>query len=175
MGGERLRRDQHLARDAAAILAVASCSPICPADRILLELSEHDQVEDYEELSAALAPLRAAGMRLAIDDVGAGFSSLRHIVLTAPDVIKLDRSIVAGAATDRILQTLVRSLVDFGHGCGAAVVAEGIETAQDAAALRELGVDYGQGWYFGRPGPPEQLHDTYPVDFAPHRVNAAPT
>ncbi len=146
-----------------------------PAVRVLLELSEHDQVEDYAELSEALAPLRAAGMRLAIDDVGAGFSSLRHIVLTAPDVIKLDRSIVAGAATDRILQTLVRSLVDFGHGCGAAVVAEGIETAQDAAALRELDVDYGQGWYFGRPGSPEQLHDTYPVDFAPHRVNAAPT
>jgi EAL domain-containing protein (putative c-di-GMP-specific phosphodiesterase class I) len=144
-----------------------------PADRVLLELSEHDQVEDYAELSEALASLRAAGMRLAIDDVGAGFSSLRHIVLTAPDVIKLDRSIVAGAGTDRILQTLVRSLVDFGHGCGAAVVAEGIETAQDAAALRELDVDYGQGWYFGRPGPPEQLEDRYPVDFATQPVHAA--
>jgi EAL domain-containing protein (putative c-di-GMP-specific phosphodiesterase class I) len=128
-----------------------------PADRILVELSEHDQVADYDILSTALEPLRAKGMRLAIDDVGAGFSSLRHIVLTAPDVIKLDRSIVAGVSTDPVLHTLVRSLVDFGHGCGAGVVAEGIETADDAERLARLGVDYGQGWHFGRPGPPEAL------------------
>jgi EAL domain-containing protein (putative c-di-GMP-specific phosphodiesterase class I) len=135
-----------------------------PAERVLIELSEHDQVDDYDDLAAAIAPLRAAGMRLAIDDVGAGFSSLRHIVLTAPDVIKLDRSIVAGASTDPILQTLVRSLVDFGHACHAKVVAEGIENAQDADALRAVGVDYGQGWYLGRPGPPEDLQDTYPIN-----------
>ena len=96
-------------------------------------------------------------MRLAIDDVGAGFSSLRHIVLTAPDVIKLDRSLVDGVSDDAVLTTLVRSLVDFGHGCGAVVVAEGVETAADAAALLALGVDHGQGWHFGRPGPADQL------------------
>jgi EAL domain-containing protein (putative c-di-GMP-specific phosphodiesterase class I) len=141
-----------------------------PAERVLLELSEHDQVQDYAELSAAIAPLRAAGMRLAIDDVGAGFSSLRHIVLTEPDVIKLDRSIVAGASTDPILRTLVHSLVDFGHACGAKVVAEGVETEQDAVALRDAGVDYGQGWHFGRPGPPEQLRDTYPIETTTSRV-----
>jgi EAL domain-containing protein (putative c-di-GMP-specific phosphodiesterase class I) len=135
-----------------------------PAERILLELSEHDPVEDYDVLSTTLDPLRAAGMRLAIDDVGAGFSSLRHIVLSTPDVIKLDRSIVAGAATDRVLRTLVRALVEFGHGAGAAVVAEGIETRNDAIALRDAGVDYGQGWYFGRPGTPDQLADFYRVD-----------
>jgi len=78
-------------------------------------------------------------------------------VLTAPEVIKLDRSIVAGAADDPVLRTLVRSLVAFGHGSGSVVVAEGIETEQDAVVLTELGVDYGQGWYFGRPGPPEAL------------------
>ena len=71
-----------------------------PLDRVLLELSEHDQVADYDVLMAVLAPLRARGMRLAIDDVGAGFSSLRHIVLTAPDVIKLDRSMIDGVSTD---------------------------------------------------------------------------
>jgi EAL domain-containing protein (putative c-di-GMP-specific phosphodiesterase class I) len=100
---------------------------------------------------------RAAGLRLAIDDVGAGFSSLRHIVATAPDVIKLDRSITAGVSTDRVLSTLVGSLVTFAHGSGARVVAEGVETAEDATALRALGVDHGQGWHFGRPGPPEAL------------------
>jgi EAL domain-containing protein (putative c-di-GMP-specific phosphodiesterase class I) len=130
-----------------------------PLERILLELSEHDPVEDYAALTAALAPFRAAGMRPAIDDVGAGFSSLRHIVLTAPDVLKIDRSIVAGLDADPVLTTLVRSLVDFARGLDATVVAEGVETAPEAAALRDLGVDLGQGWYFGRPGPPEALTD----------------
>jgi EAL domain-containing protein (putative c-di-GMP-specific phosphodiesterase class I) len=128
-----------------------------PLDRILLELSEHDAVADYDALEAALAPLRRRGMRLAIDDVGAGFSSLRHIVVTSPDVLKLDRSIVAGAAADPVISTLVGSLVEFGHGVQATVVAEGVETAEDAAALRTLGVDFGQGWHHGRPGPPELL------------------
>ena len=99
-----------------------------PLERILLELSEHDQVEDYDALDAVLAPLRERGMRLAIDDVGAGFSSLRHIVLTRPDVLKIDRTLVDGVSHDPILTTLVRSLVDFGHGMGAKVVAEGVET-----------------------------------------------
>lgn len=149
-----------------------------PADRVLLELSEHDPVEDYDALTSALLPFRAAGLRLAVDDVGAGFSSLRHIVVTAPDVLKLDRSIVAGVAGDPVLRTLVGSLVTFGHGCGAAVVAEGVETAADAAALLELGVDLGQGWYFGRPGPAEALspaQSSYPdpmeaVSTSPARV-----
>jgi EAL domain-containing protein (putative c-di-GMP-specific phosphodiesterase class I) len=120
--------------------------------RVLLELSEHDKVADYAELMTVLDPLRAAGMRLAIDDVGAGFSSLRHIILTAPDVIKLDRSIVDGVSSDPVLRSLVGSLVDFAGGCDARVVAEGIETAADGDILCALGVDYGQGWYYGRPG-----------------------
>jgi EAL domain-containing protein (putative c-di-GMP-specific phosphodiesterase class I) len=143
-----------------ATLVTPECTELLarlPLDRILLELSEHDPVEDYDALTAVLAPLRAGGLRLAIDDVGAGFSSLRHIVLTAPDVIKLDRSIVDGVHADPVLTTLVGSLVQFGHGCHARVVAEGIETGADAAALLALGVDYGQGWHFGRPGPPEDL------------------
>ncbi|TFV48899.1 EAL domain-containing protein [Blastococcus sp. TF02A_35] len=131
-----------------------------PLDRILLELSEHDQVEDYAALTAVLAPLREDGLRLAIDDVGAGFSSLRHIVVTAPDVIKVDRSIVAGLDADPVLAKLVASLADFAHGCDVQVVAEGVETVAEHAVLRELGVDYGQGWHYGRPGPPEALAAT---------------
>lgn len=130
---------------------------LLPLERVVLELSEHDQVEDYAVLAEALAPYRASGMRLAIDDVGAGFSSLRHIVVTGPDVIKLDRSLVDGVDQDAVLTALVRSLVDVAGACGARVVAEGIETAADAAALFALGVDHGQGWYFGRPGPAHDL------------------
>ena len=78
--------------------------------------------------------------------------------MTAPDVIKLDRSIVAGVGSDPVLTSLVRSLVDFAGGCNARVVAEGVETSADGEALRTLGVDYGQGWYYGRPGPAALLH-----------------
>ena len=143
-----------------AVLLLPECIELLSEmalDRVILELSEHDQVEDYETLAAAVAPLRAAGMRLAIDDVGAGFSSLRHIIVTSPDMIKLDRSIVAGVHTDPVLRTLVHSLAEFGHACKATVVAEGVETAEDAEALQALGVDAGQGWFFGRPGPVEAL------------------
>lgn len=128
-----------------------------PGPRVLLELSEHDRVEDYDALRAVLAPLRAGGMRLAIDDVGAGFSSLRHIVLCAPDVIKIDRSIVDGLSADPVLTTLVGALVTFAHDNGTTVVAEGVETETDAIRLRELGVDLAQGWFYGRPGPAAAL------------------
>lgn len=133
------------------------------AGRLVLELSEHDAVEDYAELRAALAPLRRDGLRLAVDDVGAGFSSLRHIVVTEPDMIKLDRSLVAGVGGDAVLATLARSLVDLAAGLGATVVAEGIETPADAARLRQLGVGFGQGWLFGRPGPAAALAGRYPI------------
>jgi EAL domain-containing protein (putative c-di-GMP-specific phosphodiesterase class I) len=139
-----------------------------PLHRVVLELSEHDPVADYGALLAVVSPLRDRGMRLAIDDVGAGFSSLRHIVLTGPDVIKLDRSIVHGVAGDRVLRTLVRALTEFAHGSGVLVVAEGVEQPDDAEALLRLGVDYGQGWHFGRPGPPEALSEAVPAA-APQR------
>lgn len=141
-------------------------TPLCselladlPLDRIVLELSEHDQVQDYPALGAALAPLRARGMKLAIDDVGAGFSSLRHIVITNPDVIKMDRSIVSGLDADPILAKLAQSLVGFAHSFDVCVIAEGVETAAEHAVLQELGVDGGQGWLFGRPGPADLLVD----------------
>jgi EAL domain-containing protein (putative c-di-GMP-specific phosphodiesterase class I) len=143
-----------------ATLITRECAELLgglPVERIILELSEHDPVEDYDALGTVLAPLRARGLQLAIDDVGAGFSSLRHIVLTAPEVIKLDRSLIYGVSADQVLTVLVRSMVDFAHGCHARVVAEGVETGEDAAALLSLGVDYGQGWFFGRPGAPEHL------------------
>jgi EAL domain-containing protein (putative c-di-GMP-specific phosphodiesterase class I) len=141
-----------------ATLMTPGCAELLrelPLERVLLELSEHDPVEDYDALLAVLAPFRAAGLRLAIDDVGAGFSSLRHIVVTTPDVIKIDRSIVSGLDADPVLTTLVRSLVEFARGIDARVVAEGVETAAEAAVLRSLDVDYGQGWHFGRPAVPE--------------------
>ena len=132
-----------------------------PLQRIVLELSEHDPIDDYDALKAALLPLRAGGMRLAIDDVGAGFSSLRHIVATAPDIIKLDRSIVAGVADDSVLAVVVRAMVDLAGAVDAKVVAEGIEIAADAVALTDLRVGLGQGWYFDRATTAADLRDNY--------------
>ena len=145
-----------------ATLMTSQCRDLLASfelDRVLLELSEHDQVADYDDLAVALKPLQEQGMKLAIDDVGSGFSSLRHVVLTDPDVIKIDRDVVTGVTNEPTRQTLVKALVEFGHGCGAQVVAEGIEKEQDAALLTRLGVDLGQGWHLGRPGPPEELRD----------------
>ncbi|MEV6596222.1 EAL domain-containing protein [Actinoplanes sp. NPDC051346] len=149
-----------------ATLLTKACTRLLqgfPLDRVVLELSEHEPVEDYDALKAVLAPLRARGMRLAIDDVGAGFSSLRHIVVTAPDVIKLDRSIVTGIGADSVLSVVTHSLVDLARATGATVVAEGVETEADAAALAAVGVDLGQGWHFGRATSPEELREDYAV------------
>jgi EAL domain-containing protein (putative c-di-GMP-specific phosphodiesterase class I) len=114
-------------------------------------------------VAAVLAPLRARGMRLAIDDVGAGYSSLRHIVVTAPDVIKLDRSIVTGIGDDPVLTVVTRSLVDLAQAIGAQVVAEGVETEADATALGAAGVHLGQGWHFGAATTPAELRAEYPA------------
>lgn len=136
--------------------------------RVLLELSEQEPVEDYELLARALDPLRANGMRLAVDDVGSGFASLRHVVRTRPDVIKLDRDVVTNVSHDPALRALVRSITEFGHQLGAVIVAEGIEDSHDARVLRECDVDYGQGYFFGAGLAPEELQDWYSV--GPHLV-----
>jgi EAL domain-containing protein (putative c-di-GMP-specific phosphodiesterase class I) len=142
-----------------------------PLERVVLELSEHDPINDYDALRTTLAPLRNRGMRLGIDDVGAGFSSLRDIVITNPDVIKLDRGIVAGVAGDPILNAVVHALVELADAIGAHVVAEGIETVEDATTLADLRVGLGQGWHFDRATTPDALRDSY----AHHLAAAART
>jgi EAL domain-containing protein (putative c-di-GMP-specific phosphodiesterase class I) len=121
------------------------------AYRLVIEITEHAQVISYEQLAEALAPIRARGARLAIDDVGAGFASLRHIIRLAPDIVKLDLSLTSGIADDPALVALASSLVDFADGIDATIAAEGIETKEELALLRRLGVAYGQGFYLGRP------------------------
>ena len=90
---------------------------------------------------------------LAIDDVGAGFATLRHIIRLAPDIVKLDLTLTCGIAADPARTALASSLVDFADGIDATIAAEGIESPEDLALLRELGVTYGQGFYLARPSP----------------------
>jgi EAL domain-containing protein (putative c-di-GMP-specific phosphodiesterase class I) len=124
-----------------------------PPGRIVLELTEHLRVEDYPHLGQVLGELRGAGMRLAIDDTGAGFASLTHILRLAPDYIKLDRQLTCGIDTDTGRRCLANSLARFAEETGAAMIAEGIETAAELEVLQELGIAHGQGFYLGRPGP----------------------
>jgi EAL domain-containing protein (putative c-di-GMP-specific phosphodiesterase class I) len=121
------------------------------ADRIVIEITEHAQVDDYDALAAALAPLRQRGAQLAIDDVGAGFANLRHILRLAPDIVKLDLSLTQEISRDPARLALATSLVGFAGGVGARIVAEGISSDEDLTSLRALGVDYGQGFYLARP------------------------
>lgn len=124
-----------------------------PLDRVVLEVTEHARVDDYESLLRALAPLRAGGVRLAVDDAGAGFSSFRHILRLSPDLIKLDIEITHDIDSDPVRQALAGALVTFGITMGATIVAEGIETEAELTAVRDLGIDWGQGFLLGRPAP----------------------
>jgi DNA-binding NarL/FixJ family response regulator len=125
-----------------------------PLERLVLEISEQASVPDYEALQAGLAPLRAQGARLAVDDAGAGTASLRHILRLAPDIINLDSSLTRGIDADRGQRALASALIAFARQMGIAVVAEGMETAAELTTLLDLGVDYGQGFFLGRPGEP---------------------
>src|SRR5712691_2010234 len=134
----------------------ASCQKIlavAPGNRLVIEVTEDAPVEDYDEVNAALRGLRAQGGQLAIDDAGAGFASLRHILRLEPDIIKLDLTLTRGIDTDRRRRALASALISFASEIGATIVAEGIETRTELDALRELGVAYGQGYYLARPGP----------------------
>ncbi len=117
--------------------------------RVVMELTEHSRVADYHELTRSLHQLREPGVRLAIDDTGAGFSSLSHILKLAPDFIKLDRDLVAGIDFDPVRRVLAASLVDFAAGTGAELIAEGVEIESELRTLVHLGVQYAQGFYTG--------------------------
>jgi EAL domain-containing protein (putative c-di-GMP-specific phosphodiesterase class I) len=121
--------------------------------RILLEITEHTPVADYDRLTAALRPLRAAGILIGVDDAGAGFASLSHILNLQPDVIKLDIALVRGIDQDPVRRALARSLVTFAEEIGAVLIAEGVESPEERSALCALGVTYGQGFLWGKPGP----------------------
>jgi EAL domain-containing protein (putative c-di-GMP-specific phosphodiesterase class I) len=116
-----------------------------PLDRVVLEITEHDVVADYEAIVKALAPLRKRGMRLAIDDAGAGYSSLQHILELDPDLIKLDMSLVREIDKDSRRRALASALIAFARETNTFIVAEGVETPEELAALRALGADKGQG------------------------------
>lgn len=118
--------------------------------QLVVEITERTAIDDYAEVQAAMAAL-GENVRLAVDDAGAGFASLRHIVELHPQFVKLDIGLVRGIDRDPARQALVAGMVYYAGETGCALIAEGIETDAERRVLRRLGVTFGQGFLLGRP------------------------
>ncbi len=151
-------------------LAATGASP----DRIEIEVTEDVFIRDPDAAAGTLARLREIGVKLALDDFGTGYASLGYLQQLPFDVIKLDRSFVAGLGTSTRTERIVDAVTRIAHGLGARLVAEGVESAVQLARLREIGCDEGQGYLLGRPMAPEALA-RLPVPVATRHDVAQPT
>ncbi len=133
-------------------------------ERLVIELTEQDTVLNNALLRERLRPWIARGALVAVDDAGAGFTSLEYVAELRPDFLKLSRSMVAGVDGDATREAVLRATAAFAHEVGARIVAEGVERPEELETLRAMEIDYGQGWLFGRPG------EAWPADAAPTPV-----
>lgn len=124
-----------------------------PRERVVLELTEHARVDDYDLLLRALRDLRDGGVRLAVDDTGAGYAGFQHLVRLSPDIVKLDTTLTRGIDADPVRRALATALVSFAAEIGATIIAEGIEIAGELSVLHRLGIRWGQGYQLAHPGP----------------------
>jgi len=124
-----------------------------PFDQIILELTEHVVFDDYPHLVETIGKLRSKGFRIAVDDAGSGYSGMQHLLLVCPDIIKVDIDLIRGIDEDPPRRALVAGLLSFAAEINATTIAEGIETAEELATLRSLGMPLGQGYHIARPGP----------------------
>lgn len=122
------------------------------AGEVVVEITEHEMVEDYETLAVAAGRYREHGIRFAIDDAGSGWNTLRHVVELGPEILKLDRMLISRVTSDTTSRALVAALAGFSREVGTTMIAEGVETAEQLSVLADLGVDHGQGYGLGRPG-----------------------
>ena len=120
---------------------------------VVLELTEHDRIDDYGGLRRALTRLRASGVNIAMDDAGAGYAGLSSLLALRPDLVKLDRSLIAGIDVDPVKQELVELLATMVGRMDAWVLAEGVERLEELESLIRLGVPLAQGFLLGRPAP----------------------
>jgi len=131
---------------------------------LMLEITESVLMEDRQPIIRDLDALRALGVRIAIDDFGTGYASLDHLREMPADILKIDRSFVAGMAANSPDSALVAAAIAMGRALEMEVIAEGIETSEQVADLRELGCPLGQGYLFARPLPPEELDGLLETD-----------
>ena len=142
-----------LPAEVAAILARTGLAP----HRLTLEITESLLIKNFDATTAVLDALKVLGVRIALDDFGAGFTAMNYLARDCFDQIKLDRSLIQGIAASPRKQTVVGGVVALSRKLGLEIVAEGIETPQDAACLRALGCDIGQGFLYSKAVPPEAL------------------
>lgn len=128
-----------------------------PAELLSIEITESIAMTDFAATVARLAKLRAAGVLVALDDFGIGFSNLSQLSRLPLDILKVDRSLVQRLGLDAKADAIVRAIVGMAHALGCRVIAEGIETASQLERLRAMGCDCGQGFLLGRPMPAESL------------------
>ena len=119
--------------------------------RIVVEITEHARVDDYGALAAALRPYRDRGLRLAVDDAGAGYASLCHVLSVDPDLVKIDMALTRGADTDIARRTLLSALAAFADGVGCRLIAEGVETDAELATIADCGISLVQGYLLAPP------------------------
>jgi EAL domain-containing protein (putative c-di-GMP-specific phosphodiesterase class I) len=148
-GGARLT--VNLSPDLVIAGALDELLPGFDLGRLVVEITEHAPIPDYDGLHRALDPHRAQGLQLAVDDAGAGYASFRHILNLRPDLIKVDISLVRDIDRDPAQQALVDSLVSFADRSGAVLLAEGVERQGELDELARLGVPLVQGFLLGRP------------------------
>ena len=124
---------------------------------VFLEITESIPISAFEQCHSVLAEVRKKGVNVAIDDLGAGYSNLKYIAELAPDIVKVDRGLVAGVEEDSRDARLLKAIVDLCKGMGARVVAEGIETVHEYGVVVGCGVDFCQGYFVARPAitPPD--------------------
>jgi EAL domain-containing protein (putative c-di-GMP-specific phosphodiesterase class I) len=130
-----------------------------PAQALQLEITESAVIDTHAETIATLRALADLGVRLALDDFGTGYANLAILPALPLHVLKLAAPFVNGAAEYN--DAFLRAVTELGHTLGLTVTAEGLETQAEAERLRAIGCDTGQGWYFGRPMPPDQLARAY--------------
>jgi len=128
--------------------------------QIVLEITEHARISNYDALRAALLPLRAKGIRLAIDDAGAGYASFQHILELGADIIKLDISLIRNIDKDSARRALTSAMISFAKNTDCEIIAEGVETAEELETLCVIGVSKAQGYFIGRPMSTAQIAES---------------
>lgn len=127
-------------------------------EQVVIEITEHSPTHDYALMRRAVQHYQGEGFSIALDDLGAGYSSLRLWLEVQPEFVKIDRHFISGVEDDRVKREFVRSMLNIARSVNSQVIAEGIETQHEFEALQEMGVDYLQGYYFARPNPVPVQH-----------------
>ena len=146
-----LRQDQSLYVNVDPILPQSTPPVVPPTNRIVLEIAETRSIIDDEDVITHIMAWRSQGYRIAIDDYGVGYMGIGTALVIRPDIIKIDRLVIMGVHQDRARRAAVEAILHVTQAMGTIVIAEGVETEEEYMALRDCGIEYMQGYLFGKP------------------------